>query len=421
MLVKLLQLTVKSMLNRAGTTLLTVLVIAISVTLLLGVEKVRTEARTSFANTISGTDLVVGARSGGMQLLLYSVFRIGNATNNITWESYQQVAAHPNVAWSVPISLGDSHKGFRVVGTSAAYFEHYRYGRERPLRFTAGEPFSSAYDAVLGADVAETLGYEIGREIVLAHGTGDVNLLDHRDKPFTVVGVLAKTGTPVDRSVHVSLAGIEAMHIDWHSGVPVPSQQVSAEEALTRDLTPQAITAFLVGVEPKTAIFGLQRDINDYRREPLLAVLPGVALQELWNLLGAAERALLIVSSFVVLSGLIGMLSAILSSLSERRREMAILRSVGARPWQIFMLLTTEAVLFTLIGCALGVALLYATLTALRPWIAGEYGLFIAITPPSSFDLTLLAVVIGAGVLVGLVPAYRAYRHSLADGLTVRV
>ena len=418
---KLLNLTVRSMFNRKGTTLLTVLVIAISVVLLLGVEKVRTEAKASFANTISGTDLVVGARSGGMQLLLYSVFHIGNATNNLTWESYQQVARHPNVAWTVPISLGDSHKGFRVVGTSEAYFEHYRYGRERPLRFSAGGPFGSVYDAVLGADVAETLEYRLGEEIVIAHGTGEVSLLDHGDKPFTVVGVLAKTGTPVDRSVYVSLEGIEAMHIDWSGGVPIPSQRVTAADALELDLTPRAITAFLVGVRSKTGIFQLQRDVNDYRREPLLAVLPGVALQELWNLLGAAERALLVVSGFVVLSGLVGMLSSILSSLNERRREMAILRSVGARPWQIFALLTAEAVIFTVTGCALGVALLYGTLVAFRPWLEREYGLFLAVTPLSPYDLTLLALIVGAGVLIGLIPAYRAYRNSLADGLTVRV
>ncbi len=409
------------MFNRKGTTLLTVLVIAISVVLLLGVEKVRTEAKASFANTISGTDLVVGARSGGMQLLLYSVFHIGNATNNLTWESYQQVARHPNVAWTVPISLGDSHKGFRVVGTSEAYFEHYRYGRERPLRFSAGAPFGGVYDAVLGADVAETLEYRLGEEIVIAHGTGEVSLLDHSDKPFTVVGVLAKTGTPVDRSVYVSLEGIEAMHIDWSGGVPIPSQRVTAADALELDLTPRAITAFLVGVRSKTGIFQLQRDVNDYRREPLLAVLPGVALQELWNLLGAAERALLVVSGFVVLSGLVGMLSSILSSLNERRREMAILRSVGARPWQIFALLTAEAVIFTVTGCALGVALLYGALVTLRPWLEREYGLFLAVTPLSPYDLTLLALIVGAGVLIGLIPAYRAYRNSLADGLTVRV
>ena len=417
----LLGLTLKSMLNRLGTTLLTVAVIAISVVLLLGVEKVRTEARASFANTISETDLIVGARSGGVQLLLYSVFRIGNATNNVTWQSHQEVARHPNVAWTVPISLGDSHKGFRVVGTTQGYFEHYRFGRSRPLTFAAGEPFDGVYDAVLGADVAAALGYALGDSIVIAHGTGEVSLLDHGDNPFTVVGILDKTGTPVDRSVHVSLAAIEAIHIDWSGGVPIQSLQLSADEALERDLTPHAITAFLVGVKSKAGIFQLQRDINDYRREPLLAVLPGVALQELWSLMGVAERALFIVSGFVVLSGLVGMLSSILSSLNERRREMAILRSVGARPWQIFALLTGEAVIYTLVGCLVGLALLYGALFALRPWVEQTYGLFLAVTPPSRYDLTLLASILGAGLVMGLVPAYRAYRTSLADGMTVRV
>ena len=418
---KLLRLTLKSMLNRLGTTLLTVAVIAISVVLLLGVEKVRTEARASFANTISGTDLIVGARSGGVQLLLYSVFRIGNATNNITWDSYQEVTSHPNVAWTVPISLGDSHRGFRVVGTSEAYFEHYRYGRKRSLSFAAGVPFGDIYDVVLGADVATALNYRLEDEVVIAHGTGEVSLLDHSDKPFKVVGILNKTGTPVDRSLHVPLEGIEAIHIDWSGGVPIPSQQLSAEEASARDLTPNAITAFLVGVKSKPGIFRLQRDINDYRREPLLAVLPGVALQELWGLMGVAERALLIVSGFVVLSGLVGMLSSILSSLNERRREMAILRSVGARPWHIFALLTSEALLFTLVGCLLGLALLYGALFFLRPWVEQVYGLFLSIAPPSRYDLTLLAFILGAGFMMGLVPAYRAYRNSLADGMTVRV
>lgn len=409
------------MLNRRGTTLLTVLVIAISVFLLLGVERIRTEARSSFANTISGTDLVVGARSGAIQLLLYSVFRIGNATNNITFESYEQIITHPNVAWSVPLSLGDSHEGFRVIGTTQAYFEHYKYGRQRPLTFLEGEPFSDLYDAVLGRDVAESLGYELGQEVTIAHGTNRVSLLNHDDKPFKVVGILAKTGTPVDRSIHVSLEAIEAIHVDWEAGVPIPSLSVDAEEARELDLTPNAITAFLVGVKSKAGIFSLQRDINDYTREPLLAVLPGVALQELWSLLGAAERALLIISGFVVLSGLIGMLSSILSSLSERRREMAILRSVGARPWQIFALLTTEALVFTLVGCMLGVTLLYASLFLARPWIEREFGLFIAINPPSQYDITLLAIILGAGFVMGLIPAFRAYRRSLADGMTVKI
>lgn len=416
-----LSLTLKSMWNRRSTTLLTIFVIALSVVLLLGVERVQSEARSSFANTISGTDLVVGARSGSIQLLLYSVFRIGNATNNISYESYEQIITHPNVNWSVPLSLGDSHEGFRVLGTTKDYFEYYQYGRQRALSFAEGQAFDDLFDAVLGKDVADELGYEIGQEITLAHGTNRVSLLDHNDKPFRVVGILEKTATPVDQTVHVSLEAIEALHIDWQAGVPIPSLAVELEELPNLDLNPKTITAFLVGVSSKTGIFSLQRAINEYNREPLLAVLPGVALQELWSLLSVAERALLIVSGFVVLSGLLGMLSSILSSLSERRREMAILRSVGARPWQIFALLSSEALLFAFIGCLLGICLLYLALFLIRPFIASQFGLLIAISPLSQYDLQLVASVVTVGFLMGLIPAFKAYRNSLADGMTVKV
>ena len=272
-----------SVLNRRVTAGLTLLALALSVAMLLGVEKVRRDARGAFANTISGTDLIVGARSGAAQLLLYSVFRIGNATANISWESYRDIASLPRVRWTVPISLGDSHRGFRVMGTSHAYFEHYRYARTESLAFATGGPFDDVFDAVLGAQVAERLGYALGDELVVSHGAGDVSFVDHDDKPFRVAGTLAPTGTPVDRTVHVSAEGFTAMHVDWQAGAPIPGSQTTADEARAMDLTPTTITAFLVGLDSKIAIFGLQRRINDYREEPLLAIIPGVALQELWD------------------------------------------------------------------------------------------------------------------------------------------
>jgi putative ABC transport system permease protein len=297
---------------------LTVLSIALSVTLLVGVERLRTEARTSFANTISGTDLIVGARSGAVQLLLYSVFRIGNATNNISWKSYRDIAAHPKVAWTIPLSLGDSHRGFRVLGTTLDYFRHYRYARDRGLDLAEGGPFADLYDAVLGAEVAETLGYSLGDEIIIAHGVGDVSFARHEDKPFRVAGILERTGTPVDRTVHVSLQAIEAIHIDWRSGAPIPGMSISAEQARKMDLTPKVITAALIGLKSRIATFQVQRFVNDYPEEPLSAILPGVALSELWGLVGVAENALLLVSVFVVVVGLFGMLTALLTSLEER-------------------------------------------------------------------------------------------------------
>jgi putative ABC transport system permease protein len=411
----------KSLLNRRFTALLTVMSIALSVTLLVGVERLRTEARASFANTLSGTDLIVGARSGPVQLLLYSVFRIGDATNNISWQSYQEIAAHPKVDWTVPISLGDSHRGFRVLGTSSAYFEHYRYGRDRRLAIDEGQPFTDLYDAVLGAQVADELGYKIGDAIIVAHGASDVSFARHDDKPFRVAGILARTGTPVDRTVHVSLEAIEAIHIDWQSGAPIPGLAISADQARAMDLTPKAITAALVGLKSKVATFQVQRFVNEYPAEPLSAILPGVALSQLWDLIGVAENALLIVSAFVVIVGLFGMLTALLTSLNERRREMAILRSVGARPGHVFALIMGEAGFLTLLGVLSGMALLYLSLIAGQPIIASRFGIFVPIGRPTSYEWLLLGAVVAAGFLVGSIPSYRAYRLSLADGLSVRI
>ncbi len=411
----------KSLLNRRLTAALTLFSIALSVTLLVGVERVRVDARESFANTLSGTDLIVGARSGGVQLLLYSVFRIGNATNNLSWKSYLDIAAQPSVAWSIPISLGDSHRGYRVLGTTQDYFTHYRYARDRGLAFDRGQPFNDLYDAVLGVEVADALGYRLGDAIVIAHGASDVSFVRHEDKPFKVVGILKRTGTPVDRTVHVSLEAIEAIHVDWQSGAPIPGVSISAEQARHKDLTPRTITAALVGLKSKIATFRVQRFVNDYVEEPLTAVLPGVALSELWGIIGIAENALLLVSAFVVVVGLSGMLTALLTSLNERRREMAILRSVGARPSHIFALIMGEAAVLTLTGIVLGLGLLYGLLLIARPIIAAWYGIYIALGGPTAHELLLLGIVLLAGFVVGLLPGYRAYKLSLADGLSIRI
>ncbi len=419
----LIRIALASLANRRFTALLTVFAIALSVCLLLAVERVRTEARASFANTISGTDLIVGARSGSVNLLLYSVFRIGNATNNIRWDSFEHFTNHRQVKWAIPISLGDSHRGYRVMGTSTAYFEHYRYARSQALQLAQGREFADdPFEVVLGAEVAQALGYGLGEKIVLAHGVATISLVKHDDKPFTVVGILERTGTPVDRTLHISLAGMEALHIDWQNGMPARgTAQISADQARTMDLQPKQITAFMLGLNSKIATFSLQREINEFRGEPLLAILPGVALQELWSLMGTAEQALFVVSLFVVLTGLIGMLTAILTSLNERRREMAILRSVGARPWHIASLLVLEAFTMALAGVAFGVALLYLGIAGSQGFVQANYGLYLALNAPSSYEWKLLGGILAAAVAMGSVPAWRAYRQSLADGLSIRL
>ncbi|HCH4678431.1 TPA: ABC transporter permease [Vibrio parahaemolyticus] len=410
----------KSLMNRKATAVLTIMTVAISVILLLGVERIRTQAKDSFANTISGTDLIVGGRSGQVNLLLYSVFRIGNATNNIDWKSYQEFSQHRAVDWAIPISLGDSHKGFRVMGTNHSYFEHYKYGSKQPLTFSKGKEFNRLFETVLGSDVAKQLGYQIGSEIIIAHGISDVGFSRHDKLPFKVVGILAPTGTPVDKTVHVSLEAIEAIHVGWESGArlgPTPDAKVLQE----RDFQPKQITAMLVGLKSRIQTFALQRQINNYPKEPLSAIMPGVALHELWGMMSVAEQALMAVSGFVVIAGLLGMLSSLLTSLQERRREMAILRAMGARPRHVFSLLISEASLLTAAGIVTGVLGLYAILALLQPLIQQHYGINLTLSTLSAYEWMLLSFVQCAGIVIGFIPAFRAYRQSLSDGMTIRI
>nr|WP_200767406.1 ABC transporter permease [Vibrio nigripulchritudo] len=410
----------KSLGNRKATALLTILTVAISVVLLLGVERIRTQAKSSFANTVSGTDLIVGSRSGQVNLLLYSVFRIGNATNNIDWKSFEEFSQHRSVKWAIPMSLGDSHQGFRVLGTNQSYFEHFRYGKKQLLSLREGRPFDGLFETVIGADVAKTLNYKIGDEIIIAHGIADKAFNRHDNLPFKIVGIFAPTGTPVDKTVHVSLQAIEAIHVGWESGAKIGNTP-SAELLEQQNFQPKQITSFMLGLKSKIHTFALQRQINTYTKEPLSAILPGIALHELWGMMSVAEQALLAVSGFVVVAGLLGMLSSLLTSLQERRREMAILRAMGARPKHIFFLLISEASALTLAGIMFGVALLYILIAIISPIIAQLYGINIELIALSAHEWMLLGLVQGAGILIGFIPAFRAYRQSLADGMTIRI
>jgi len=427
-------LAVKSLRNRKLTAALTVVSIALAVVLLLGVERIRSEARESFASTVSGTDLIVGARASPVHLLLFSVFHIGNATSNIRWDTYVAIASRPEVAWSIPLSLRDSHRGFRVLGTSLDYFEHFRYARDHRLELARGKRLEGPHDAVLGAEVTRALRYKVGESIVIAHGTGEVSFSLHEDQPFRVVGVLAPTGTPVDRTVHVSLEGLDAIHAGHDEADPLATALRAAEgdgqhsasslgsvQAMGGALARRTISAFLVGLKSRSAALAMQRFVNEYAPEPLTAVLPGPTLQEVWELVGAAEKTLLAVSGLVVIVGLVGMLVALLTSLSERRREMAVLRSLGARPSHVFGLILGEAALLTLAGIGLGLAVLYLGLLAGRVWLESRFGLHIGVGWPSVHEVGLIISVTVAGVLIGLIPAYRIYRYSLADGMTIRV
>ena len=419
----LLHLARKSLTNRLLTTSLTALSIAFSVALLVGVENVRTGMRESFSNTVSGTDLVVGSRGGTIQLMLYAVFGMGSPVANISHDTWKEWDEHPAVSWTIPYALGDSHRGFRVIGTNDSFYEHYKYRGGQPIALAEGRAAQSVFDVVLGAQVAERLGYVLGDRISVTHGMSAVGFMNHDEMPFEVVGVLEKTFTPVDRAIYVTLEGVTAIHMGWESGgPPMPGDEISAADVLAMEEVPVSqITSFFLGAESRAYTLQLQRDISTSEDEPLTAVIPGVALSEMWRGIGYAEDGLLVISGFVVLVGLLGMLVSIYTSLDARRREMAILRALGAGPRRIVSLLVLEAGALSIIGALLGVAFVYVGLAALQPWLEGQFGLQVPIQALDGMQLMYIGTVIALGFVAGLVPALKAYRTALHDGLSVRI
>ena len=422
MIKRIILLAVKSLRFRKLTIGLTILSLAISIVLLLGVDIIRVQAKEKFTNTVSGTDLIVGSRSGSVQLLLYSIFHIGNATNNVSWKSYSKIKKHPRVKWSIPISLGDSHKGFRVIGTTEDIFKFYKYGKGRSLELSNGEIFSGIYDAVIGAKVAKTLNYQLNEKIIISHGINSADFSEHKDSPFTITGILKPTGTPLDRSVLISLNGLEAVHIGWEQGAPKSSSiQFNDTNLKDKDLEPKSITAFLLGLKSKHDLFSIRRGINEYKFEPLLAIMPGIALLELWKVVAIIEKALFVIAGLVVLTSLIGMLSIILTNLNERRREIAILRSVGASPRTIFSLMVIESEILVSLGISFGLAFLYLFIVLINPLLFSTFGFNIELSPPNKFQWLILVTVLIGGFLAALYPAISAYRKTLQDGLTIRL
>ena len=453
----------QSLLYRLSGVALAITAVAISVFVLLSVEHVRHEARSSFASTVSNVDLIVGARTGEINLLLLSIYRIGNPTANISWESVEKISEQRNVEWVVPISLGDSHKNYRVVGTSAEFFDRYKYGQNKPLVFKDGQRFNTTLDVVIGSHVATELAYGLGDELVLSHGMADTSFTHHDEVTFAVSGVLATTGTPVDNALFVSLDAIEAIHADeesehhsehneqdgqhedadhhdtgHHDEHDEHAQHHDAEhhdehaqhhdaehhEEHDKDEKHHSaerqdhdhdhppigtVTALLVGLDSAAFTLQVQRAINEFTDEALLAILPGFALAQLWSLVGGVENILRGISVLVFFSALFGLNAMMLASMRERKREIEILRSIGAPSGFIVALLIIESMLIVTVGIVLAVTGLVGAIAVANNLLASELGMALSlqIFYPSSF--IALGLIYLTTLILSLFPAWKAY------------
>lgn len=414
-------LTYNSIRNRKFTSFLCVLSIALSVTLFLGIERIRNGARDGFTNTISKTDLIVGAKGGPLQLLLYTVFHIGGAVNNIKMSTYNEIKANPQVEWTIPISLGDAYRGFRVVATDENFYMHYRFRGDKKVEINAGGTVAvDTFDVVIGSEVAKKFNHKVGDPIIISHGLSAQSIISHDNTPFKIVGIIAPTQTPIDTGVYITLQGMEAIHFGWETGVP-SGESIKSERFKKENIEVTQLTSFMVKLKSRIAVLRMRRSIDQYANEPVMAIIPALALQEMWETIGYVEQILFLVSLCVLLVGMMSILISLYTSINERRREMAILRSLGASAGHIFLLLIYESGLLVLMGCILGVTAMYGLLYFVSPWLESNFSVYLPIEALSKTEWIYLGIIYVLGTLAGLVPAIKAYLNSLQDGLTIKI
>lgn len=431
----LLKLALKSIKNRIGSALLTVVSISLSVALIFAVERIKRAAEESFTQSVSQVDLVVGAKTSPLNLLLFTVFNMGSFSNNVSWKSYNEIKSKPEVAWTIPYSLGDGHRGFRVIGTDENFYEHYRYRGDKKVEFLEGKPALDVWDVVIGSEVHKQLKYKMGDPIVVDHGvTKTIGVQRHDDKPFRISGIMKPTGTAIDQSLYISLHGMEAMHSEWGSGGLKNESKDTHDhhhdhhhghdehhDHGEEELQVKSITSFFLRTQNRVETLQLQREINEFSKEPLLAAIPGVTLAELWRGLSQLGYALSFISVMVLIVGLAAMVSTLLSGLNERRREMAILRSIGAGPSKILLLLVLESSVLTIGGVFLGLVIEIFGFSILSHWLEAQFDFSIAGSMFTSTEIFYVMAIIICGSLVGLIPAWKAMRLALKDGLALKV
>lgn len=409
-------LTIKSVLHRPLSFVLTLAVLFLSFMLLISVNTLQRSVPLSFEKAISGTDLIVGAGTGPVSLLLYAVFRIGYPGANISYTLYEEMKTHPHVKWAIPISLGDSHRGYPVLATTEDYFAHFEYGDGRKLTIKDGHrhDFSERVDTViLGATVAHELGYSLGSRLTISHGMDEVSFEEHENVLFEVTGILDKTGTPVDRSLHITLEGLEAVHVGWTNLEDGPTAASTTEV----DLHPTAISTLLLAVHSKLNIFSLQQNITAH--PGYSAILPGVAFSELWQILEVAERILKALAYLVIICSLVGMVCTMMMSLMLRRKELAIIRALGGGPWFIGRLMAVEAMSLVILAMALAWLVSATVLYGCSDLISKEWGVYLSGDIIWQLDCGVILALLSMGLVAGLIPAYLAYRRSITATISM--
>ncbi len=447
----------KSIRQRLLASSLTALSVALGVALMIAVLVANKIVTQSFDLQRIGYDLVVGPKGSELDLVLNTIFRITPPIENLPWRYYDEVKENKHIGVAIPIALGDSTEegGFPILGTTVEYFDvEYAEGKRFQIHKDDSWP-RGKWESVIGATVARVNGWKVGDEFQMVHGGQDDHV--HEEK-FKIVGILAPTGTPNDRTVFVNLTGFFAI-----AGHEKPVEEAIAREAEFFGETVEQVRAYHADDLKELAAHAdhdhtghdhahhdhptpsLQREVTailvrmkeDPKRPTLAqsraiefaaqlregfkaqAVNPIRPMQRLMNnLVGNVRMILLYLTAIIIVVSGISIFVSIYNSMSERKREIAIMRALGADRMQVFSIILTESIILCLIGGLVGILLGHGLIIAAAPIVTARTGLVIDPLIFEPLELTLIPIMIGLAALVGFIPGLTAYRTDVAENLS---
>ncbi|PCJ63110.1 MAG: hypothetical protein COA73_05905 [Candidatus Hydrogenedentota bacterium] len=397
--------------NRWLTTSLTILSVALAVALITAILTLRDETKARFEEEQNAFDIVVGPGSP-LQLTLNAVYYLDRPTGSMAYSDYLKLKAHEDVIHAFPVGLGDTVAGYRIVGTEKEMFEYaWENDVTRELRYpfqlADGKFFDGPMQAVVGYQVAKAIGFKVGDEFESIHGNidmGELGEFDHSDSLYTVVGVLKASGTSNDRAVFVDLTSIWAGH-EMHGEAP----EAGAEDE-------RMVSAVLVDLYSAALRFSYMDWVMHEIK--LTAAMPINQIMRLYNqILGPAIMIMMAIGYIIVLISALSIMIGLYLSIIQRKRDLAIMRALGASAYEIFGAVMIEAFLVTMMGIAAGVVLGKATAYGLGLYMGSNYGFAINSFSVSDQELGFYAIVAIVGLVAGIIPAWQAYRTDVASDL----
>ena len=384
---------------RALNTVLNVLLLALGVATITLLLLTLHQLEERMGRDARGIDLVAGAKGSPMQVILSAIYHLDVPTGNIPLRQAQEIAKHRMVKKSIPLALGDSYRGFRIVGTNHDYIAHY------DGRTATGRLWEKPMEVVIGIEVARRLGHTVGDSIIGAHGIADAGS-EHGDAPYRVVGVLASSGSVLDRLVLTSIESVWLVH-DEHMGTDA---KVTEED--------KEITALLIQYATPLAAAMMPRYIN--QNSEMQAASPAYETARLFSVIGVGVDVLRGFALVLILSAGLSLFIALYNALAERRYDLALMRTLGASPAKLMALMLLEGALLAGLGAVLGLALGHVLTEVLGHALKAAQQVAVTGRVWLIEELWLIGIALAVGTIASLLPAWRAYRtdiaHTLARG-----